>query len=457
MNQQAAARIWAEDVFGEAECGDRRRTDRVVSIAASAASAPAGTITAVLTESAARQGAFRWLENPLVHSAAISEAMFGSTVRACNGKKVFVAIDGSSLALTDLAGSRDVGGVGAWRQNGRGLQVASALAIASDGTPIGIAGQTYWARQKKTTKYQTDHSMETETRYGVDLLKDVHARFTEHNADVTPWFQLDRGYDVWPVLLEAVRNNMLITVRANHDRCVRKDRHEPTQYLKELAYSAPRLGYYELQIPGRPGRSARSAKMQVRARKVTIELHVTAKKCQYVTLTVVLVEECTKDNPLTWMLLTTAPVRSRKDALEVVRGYTMRWRIEEFHRAWKKGVCNVEDTQLRSRESIIKWATILAAVAARSIRLTYLAREQPDLPATEEFSRDELHAIIALRQPKGVKLSATPSLATAVGWIADLGGYTGKSSGGPPGPTVVTRGLGKVDALAKGLKNMRKM
>ena len=145
------------------------------------------------------------------------------------------------------------------------------------------------------------------------------------------------------------------------------------------------------------------------------------------------------------------------DARAVIDGYASRWKIEDFHRAWKSGICNVEDSQLRSRDGILKWATILATVAARAIRLTYLAREKPETPATDELSRDEIDAAIALLMPKGIKLGAEPTLVQAVRWIADLGGYTGKSSGGPPGPTVISRGLQQVETLARGIRNLREL
>jgi hypothetical protein len=34
-----------------------------------------------------------------------------------------------------------------------------------------------------------------------------------------------------------------------------------------------------------------------------------------------------------------------------------------------------------------------------------------------------------------------PTIAQATRWIADLGGFTGKSSGGPPGSITIGRGL----------------
>jgi hypothetical protein len=197
--------------------------------------------------------------------------------------------------------------------------------------------------------------------------------------------------------------------------------------------------------------------MQVQACKATVELRTTTSHVEYVTMNVVLTKELANQKPLDWMLLTTEPVETFEDAMTVIGSYSTRWRIEQFHRAWKSGVCRVEDTQLRGSQAIVKWATILGAVAARATRLTYLAREQPDRPALEEFSRHEIDAIIALREPKAVKRGAKPTLAEAVRWIADLGGYTGKSSGGPPGPTVIGRGLLQVVAAARAIKNMTKM
>lgn len=62
-------------------------------------------------------------------------------------------------------------------------------------------------------------------------------------------------------------------------------------------------------------------------------------------------------------------------------------------KAWKSGACKVEDTQLRDFDHIVRWATVLASVALRILRLTYLARHRPQLSAEEELTRDEIDAI----------------------------------------------------------------
>lgn len=115
---------------------------------------------------------------------------------------------------------------------------------------------------------------------------------------------------------------------------------------------------------------------------------------------------------------------------------------------WKSGACRVEDTQLRDRASIIRWATILASVAMRIVRMTYLARTRPDTPASAEFSQAEIDAIIATQRPPGCRRGQVPSIGLVVRWLADIGGYTGKSSGGPPGTIVIARGLDRIQVLA---------
>ncbi|HEX2570448.1 MAG TPA: transposase, partial [Polyangia bacterium] len=148
-----------------------------------------------------------------------------------------------------------------------------------------------------------------------------------------------------------------------------------------------------------------------------------------------------------WMLLTRYPVHQLEDAQTVLEGYAARWRIEEFHKAWKSGVCRVEETQLRERSHIERWASIQASVAMRVVRLTYLARTRPQAPATLELTRPEILATLLIRNPSGFGLDEIPTIGQVVRWLADLGGYTGDSSGGPAGMIVITRGLLRIESL----------
>lgn len=157
-----------------------------------------------------------------------------------------------------------------------------------------------------------------------------------------------------------------------------------------------------------------------------------------------------------WLLLTNRPVSSVGEIRQVVLGYAQRWRIEDFHRTWKSGTCGVEENQLQSVEAVKKWATILAAVAVRVERLKLLSRREPERPATEEFSALELRALLLLRFGRSGKKkyadATVPTLGDATTWLAQIGGYTGKSSGGPPGSVVLARGLQELAVAVRTLE-----
>lgn len=461
---------WAHQEFGRADLGDLRRTRRLVAMAAAAARQPAGTVTAVFKGSAEREAAFRFLGNADVSAEAIAVSTHIATVERCRDfEYVFVALDPTSLTLTDRTQNKGFGRVGASNKLAQGLHVMNALAVAPDGAPLGLCEQLWWVRDKPPTVRPANRKGsyrgafdEKETRYWIDALTQTQQLFAQHADGVRPWFQLDRGGDCWPVLALATQMNLLLTVRSVHNRRLKDGK--TRAYLWQTVEAQPVLGRYSVEVParpalaGQPARPARVAKMAVRACKVTIELRVGRKRRQNVTLYAVLARELSNaPERLEWKLLTTHPVDSFEQACTVIEGYSCRWRVEEFHRAWKSGVCNVEDSQLRAADHFIKWATMLATVAARAVRLSYLARSQPELPATDELTQDQIDAILLLKKRTPYRRGDVPTLGEAVRWIADIGGYTGKSSGGPPGAKVIARGLQRIDPVAEALKNIREL
>lgn len=448
---------WAEQEFGQAQLGDTRRTKRLVAMAAKAAANPNGKVTAVFDDGAEREGAFRLLENEDAAPDAVATAAHAATARRCDGEPyVWVPLDGSSLNITDRTGKKGLGVVGARSIGAQGLCVMSAIAVARNGTPLGLCGQRFWARKNRSTrrarKKDTRRLEEKETRYWLDVINHVEAVFAEHAPGTRPWHQLDRGGDAWPVLLDAWQQGRLVTVRAAHDRRIVTDDNRK-RYLWEQVRSQPVAAIYELEIPSGVKRTARTARLSVQFSPVRLDLRdLRTKRHHHAVLQAVLVRELDStpdgEEPLEWMLLTTAKVENAHDALMVLAGYSQRWRIEEFHKVWKTGACRVEETQLRADDHIARWATILASVAMRLLRLTYLARRTPDAPATVELSDAEVQAVLLLRNPPNTKPREIPRIADAVRWIAELGGYTGKSSGGPPGPLVLARGLHRIEPLA---------
>jgi hypothetical protein len=454
-----SSRKWAGEEFGRAELGDERRTRRLVKIAEATAGRPAGHITEVFDEGAGRTGAFRLMENDDVAPAAVAESASSACAhRSANEPFVFIPIDGSSLNLSDWGRTKGLGVVGARFVGAQGLIVMTAISVARDGTPLGLAGQAWWARRKATQRRRHDkRGVETrETRYWLEVMQQVRRAHAREAPSCQPWFQLDRGGDAWPVILEGLEPGQLFTVRAARDRRLYRAEDRERRYLWQQLESEPVLGRYELAVQAGPGRQGRTASIEVRAAEVVLDLkEYYSKRHHRAPVWAVLAREVgstpTGEKPIEWLLLTSYPVRTLDDAQLVVFGYSQRWRIEEFHRVWKTGACRVEDTQLRDRDAIVRWATILASVAVRILRLTYLARASPHLPSTTELSPAEIDAVIVLKKKPTYRRGDIPPIGTLVEWIAELGGYTGKSSGGPPGPLVIARGLERIQSLARAL------
>ena len=463
MSDYTDERAWAEQEFGLAELGNLGRLKRLIAIGERVAAAPGGKITEVFTDSASREGAFRFVQNDLVSEEELMQAAHLACAERSNAYEfAYVPVDQTSLNLTDEAGGKGLGDVGRSCDSARGLQVMTAIAISPDGTPLGISGQSFWARQVGPKKSPQDRARqlpsEKETQRWLDVIAQTREDFAMMAPTTRPWFQLDAGADAWPILVDAVGSEGWLTVRACRDRRLETPSQESQHYLWATMEREEPLGDYLLDVPATQKRKARRARMTIRARRVTLDLkdRRTEKHFPLDVWAVLAREEGTTpsgEDPLEWLLLTTYPVHGLEAAHAVVLGYSQRWRVEDFHKAWKSGACRVEENQLRDYQHIVIWAAILASVAMRIVRLTWLSRNAPELPATVELTQPEIDATILASSTTKYRPGDVPTIAEAVLWIAREGGYTGKSSGGPPGVLVIARGLKGLRVLARVLSH----
>jgi hypothetical protein len=441
---------WAEETFGGAELGDHRRTRRLVALGASFAQRPAGRVTEVVHEPAAREAAFRFVENDAVDPSAIARAVHDATGRRCSSDRVvIVPVDQATLIVVDQTSTKGFGRIADMRpgeQRARGgLQVMSAIAVGEDGVSHGVVGQAWWNRLAKSPPWDKDTRPVEQRESGLwtTVLKSVSATFARTAPHTTPWYQLDRGGDAVHVIQLAAEQKLLITIRAAYDRAL-VDRGRLHRRLRQVQVS----GRYHVAVPARPGRPARRATMSVRFTQVTLHMTqlCTGKKVD-VRIGVVDAREVSHTGgarPLRWTLLTTQSVGSFNEAMRVIAAYTKRWRIEDFHRSWKSGTCNIERSQLRSPAAFRRWATIGAAVAARAEQLKTLSRAEPNRDACDVLSRAEVDAAIILSRTKDHRVGDNLTLERAVFLIACVGGYIGKHARTPPGVLNISRGLQRV-------------
>jgi hypothetical protein len=447
---------WAREEFGHADLGHWARTARLVSIGTAAARNPGGKVTEVCRSQAEQQGAYDFLEDPRITPRDVMAAVATACARrACQHPYVYVPIDGSSINLTDRTRRKGLGSVGSRERGARGLKMINAIAVSPDGVPLGLLAQVWWARGPKNKKHHSARKLQDkETRHWLEAVDQTLIAVAEQAEGPLLWYQLDREADAKDTLWHLASTRQLFTVRSAHNRRLKAQGVLPLHLRERLRTSEP-TGEYSLEVSAGPKRSARTAKMVVRASSVVLSL---GGNRQMAVNVVWATEQGTTpkgEKPLDWCLLTNFPVDTFQAACQVIRGYSQRWRIEDFHRTWKSGACNVEDSQLRERDRVIKWATILAANAMRIESLKPLSRHEPDLPASVELTPYEIQAVILLKREHKKRTEeipdTMPTISQATIWIAQLGGYTGKSSGGPPGVVTLERGFELVRGAAAAL------
>jgi len=459
------AKEWAEEQFATLELGDARREYRAVRMLRRVAEHPAGRLTEVFLDAAERQAAYDFVESN-ASAPALVDALAQATVRAAGTAPfVFVLVDGTSLTLTDRRKTKDFGSVGARALPAHGLKVIDALAVNASGTPIGLMDLHFWARTPRSlaSRFVRRQKRRTETRHWVEVIERVQERMAR--TAIRPWFVIDREGDCGEILRALADADAWFTVRAAQDRRLSAGSSKHGTLREHMRHRSV-LGRRVVRVPAKAGRAARLAQLDVRVARVVLDLpdYVTGSRARFpFAVQVVWAHERRPPRghaPLDWMLLSNRAIDGLADAMALLDSYCFRWRIEDFHRSWKRGRCFVEDTQLRRRDHVVRWATMLAAVAARVERLKHLARTEPDAPATAGFSSIELQALRILhtqiKRPHETIPDGVPTMATAIIWLARQGGYIAESKS-RPGSITIGRGLERLLPFALGLETGLKL
>jgi hypothetical protein len=471
-----ALESWARQELSPGELGHADRDARAAAMLAAMARRPGGTVPGVFRDGAARKAAYRFLSNEAFgwrELAAAQQRATAARVAALDTRWPYLVgiVDGSSLSHTDRACDDGVGPIGSRSAGGRGIKTSVALLLTPSGVELGIGALALWARPEAPAA--TPHARralgDKESRWWVELPRATEAALGERGVRTPVWWQFDSEADMWPVLARAPEPGHRFTVRQHCDRVLTARRIDATSHphLKVLAAleAAPPCGELTVEVRRAPGRTARRARLRVTVLHVGVRLRTAWSHGHVgdVGLTVVWAREVEgsappAEPPLDWVLWTNAPAASFPDAALVVRNYALRFRIEGVHFAWKSGCCDTEDAQHERFEALAKWATLQLSVAVHREAILHRARVEPDLPADVAFDREQIDAALLLY--RGHRKAAppagyTPTLAQMVDIIARLGGYTGKSSGGPPGLKTFGRGMDDVDVAATVLRMQR--
>ena len=176
------------------------------------------------------------------------------------------------------------------------------------------------------------------------------------------------------------------------------------------------------------------------------------KQKRYPALTLTVLHAREPDEPahrprIDWKLVTDLPVPSNRAAVEKLRWYALRWKIEVFHKILKSG-CKAEDARLRTAERLVKLIAVFCILSWRVFWMTMLNRSAPDAEPGLVLTDQEIALLDHLVPDK-----ARPThgrLALYLTKIARLGGYLARASDPPPGNTVMWRGMSRLTDITLG-------
>lgn len=164
------------------------------------------------------------------------------------------------------------------------------------------------------------------------------------------------------------------------------------------------------------------------------------------------------EDPVHWVLLTSHPVESFEDAIQIIRWYESRWLIEQLFRVSKRKGFDLEASELGDLDAIFK-QTLTTFEAAFQVMQLLLARGRKDAqPLTDLFSPEQIRCLRALNrkyQGRTVKQQNPypPDRLSWASWIIGrLGGWKGLPSQKPPGPITLKRGVEKYYLIFEGWK-----
>lgn len=443
---------WVFRELGLALFGDARLTARALRLASDLAAHPDLSLSSVYqSDWAGLKAGYRFFDNPKVTPAKLLAPHQAATwERAAAEHIVLVAQDTTFFNFSNHASTTGMGPIGSGTE--QGFLLHSALALTTDGVPLGLVGQIAWARDPATRGKSAHRKQlpieEKESYRWLQIQEQIAERVPNGTQTV---LMGDRESDIYDLFIASRTPQQHLLVRGAWDR---KLKNPPELHLWAAAEAAPVIGTMTITVPRKPGQREREATLELRTTVVQMAppAHRSATTPVAPPLTVVLAREIAPPNemkPIEWLLLTTLAVATAEDAERVVTWYSYRWRIERLHFTLKTGGSHVEDLQLESRARLERAITLYSIVAWRLLWMTYEVRVDPDQSPSVAFSAAEIAALERLANTqKPARQAGQPfTLRDAVRAMAKLGGFLGRKSDGEPGVKTLWRGYRQLQLL----------
>jgi hypothetical protein len=456
--------VWIDQELADYQFRDVRLGKRFRKLLQQFSDGVGGSIPWVCHDWANTKAAYRFFSNGKVSEEEILAGHFQST------RDRFVTSDGPVLILHDttefIYRRDDVTAVGvlhdstAGRDNlGRvrhytvcGISMHSSLAVTLAGLPLGLVAIKFWTRDKfhgcnALKKKINPTRVPIEKKESVRWLENLRQSTALLNDPERCVHIGDRESDIYELFCTAQQMGTHFLVRTCVDRLAGDGTSTIGKEMKQVRVQ----GLHRIQVRDKKGELS-EAVLEIRYCRLVV-LPPIGKQKNYPKLILTAIHAQERGRPhgrdrIDWKLLTDLPVCSRQEAVEKLVWYSMRWKIETFHKILKSG-CKAEESKLRTAERLVNLLAVLCILSWRIFWMTMINRAAPDAPPELAFTRIELRLLDALVNDKPTR-RRKKTLSTYLTKVAQLGGYLARATDSPPGNLVMWRGLSRLTDIELG-------
>jgi hypothetical protein len=440
-----------------AEFGDARLSRRLRRIVEAVQVAPDQSFPS-LFDDGQLEGAYRFFNNEAVTPEGILQPHVAATVARMANEPVALVVHDTSTMSFDPEGARR--GLGRVRSAGQAFFAHVSLALSGDGTrkPLGAVAFSHHIRlgdQKKKVKAKNNRDNER-ARWGrqveavgslVDRARVVHV--------------MDREADDFALFAQLAGAGDRFVIRLAHDRLLAQSA-DGFQKLAQAVTEIHSVAEREVPLSRRPAgsrspqqrrihpvREGRLAKLAFGSTTVVLRRPSTQPKTLPETLSVNVVrvweiEAPHGETPVEWVLVTTEPIKSAEQLLQVVDWYRARWVIEEYFKVIKTG-CAYDTRQLETLDGLVNVLATFLPISWRLLLMRTQARIAPTANARTVLPKAML---AVLRVFTRIKLPDQPTARDVLLAVAALGGH--QKNNGDPGWITLARGYEKLRTLTEG-------
>lgn len=456
---------WFDDELAGCSLADERLNKRLRKLLAQIGSSMGQSIPLVCQDWANAKAAYRFFSNERVSEADILAGHFQSTHDRTAATAGLLLVLHDTTEFTYRREKPEAIGITKSINSGRdkagrlrahtvcGILMHSSLVVTTEGLPLGLAAVKFWTRKKfKGTnalkKKINPTRIPIEEKESIRWLENLK-QSTELAGDPGRCVHIgDRESDIFELFCTAQEVGTHFLVRTCVDRLAGDGDHTISEEMAEVEVK----GLHRVEVRDNNG-DLDEAILEIRYRRICV-LPPIGKQKRYPALTLTVLHAEERGTPknrekIDWKLITDLPIRSRKDAIEKLDWYALRWKIEVFHKILKSG-CKAEEAKLRTAQRLANLISIYCIVSWRVFWMTMLNRSNPHAPPALALTETEIGLLDHLVQDMPQKPPRRRTLSHYLTKIARLGGYLARASDPPPGNTVMWRGLSRLTDIGVG-------